>query len=488
MGIYCNPKVQRISGTRGGKAKKMNILETFLILFESNADDVKKGADEAGRATDKLDDKIKDTQSTTDRLGKSFMGMAGQAAAAIGSIVSVGAIVASVFAAANYADYLDETSEALGVNVEQLDLWGRAAKMAGGSTEGLIGSVKSLSAGMAQMDVTGKSKLKPFFDDLGISMTDAAGKARDAFDIFPEIADAFEGMSKQEAIGFGRKLGLDDGTIMLLQKGRREIDALIKRQKELGTISAEDAKIAAEYKDSIDELSFAWRSFAGKIAGDVLPAFTWLIKKLTDIAAWMREHEGFIYGFLTSLTVLFTAIAIRAGIAALAVGALVSPFVIAAAAATAFGVAIGLLWDDFRKWTENPDLSYLDTMWKILTTPVISPAWNAFTNLLEDISDYIDESVQGIGRMLEAIGNIFSFGDRSYNKARLALSAAGGAPINSATSNSISNSAKSNNVSINEINIQTQATDAQGISAEIGRSMKGQIDQVNSNIDDGIRG
>jgi len=467
----------------------MNILETFLILFESNADDVQKGADKAAGATDNLEEKIKKTDTASDSLGKSFMGMAAQAALAIGSLVSVGAILGSVFAAADYADYLNETSESLGVNIEQLDLWGRAATIAGGSTQGLVGSVKSLSAGIAQMDVTGKSRLKPFFDDLGISMTDAAGKARDAFDIFPELADAFEGMSKQEAIGFGRKLGIDDGTIMLLQKGRREIDALIKRQKELGTISAEDAKIADAYKDSIDELSFAWRSFSTEIAGDTIPALTWLAKKLTDISIWMRNHEGFIYGFLGTIGAGLVAVAsyffLASGAATTFFAVLISPIALATAAFIALGAAVGLIWDDFKTFRDGGD--YLIPWEKIIGS--FEKIKTGVTEIWGGVVEYISNSIDALVRMFETLGNFFSFGDRAYMKARMSLSAAGSAQINSATSSSLAaGSNRSTSVNIGEINVQTQATDADGISAEIGRSMKGQVNQVISNYDDGIRG
>ena len=50
------------------------------------------------------------------------------------------------------------------------------------------------------------------------------------------------------------------------------------------------------------------------------------------------------------------------------------------------------------------------------------------------------------------------------------------------------NAAQSNNVSIGEINIKTQATDADGLSKALGQSIDSQMRQVTSNFDDGIRG
>lgn len=476
------------------------ILETFLILFTSNADEVEKGADKAGAATDKLEDKIKSTNVSADELGKKFLQTMKTAVAAFVAFQSVSAAMGSFREAVDYLDKLDETSEALGVSVEQLDLWGRAAKIAGGSVDGLIGSVKTLSAGMAQMDVTGKSKLKPFFDELGIQMTDAKGKARDAFAIFPEIADAFEKMDKQQAIGFGRKLGLDDGTIMLLQKGRREVDALIKRQKELGTINEKDAKIAAEYKDALDNLSFAWRAFSAELAGDVLPALTWVVEKFTSFAAWAHQHQGFLYGFFGGISVLLIGIAgyalVASGALAAAFAFLVSPLGIVIGLFLAASTAIGLLWDDFKKFKEDAP--------HLIPWEDILGGWvklkNGIFEIWDEIVSHIKENIQSIANAINAVTSLFSFGDDAYREARANLSPAlrrakeqtalaGTTSLNGVTSSAIANSKnvnQTNSVEIGKVEVVTQATDADGIAKSVGGTLNQQMKQVVANNDDGV--
>ena len=50
----------------------MSILETFFILFDSDAEGVKKGADEAERATSGLEETIKKTDDASTKLGDNF--------------------------------------------------------------------------------------------------------------------------------------------------------------------------------------------------------------------------------------------------------------------------------------------------------------------------------------------------------------------------------------------------------------------------------
>lgn len=473
----------------------MSVLETFWLLFDSNAEEVEKGAQQAGKATDDLDERLKRTNISADDLGKKFLQTMKQAVAAFVAFQSVSAAIGGFNASIDYADRLDETSEALGISVEQLDLWGRAAKMAGGSAEGLFGSVKSLSAAMTQLDVTGKSKLKPFFDELGISMTDSAGRARDAMQVLPEIAEAFEKMSKQESIGFGRKLGLDDGTIMLLQKGRREVDALLARQKELGTISKEDAEVAAAYKDSLDELSFAWRAFAVQLGGDVLPIFTRIIKMFTDFGVWAQDHAGFLYGFFGSLAAIMGVFAVKALIAAAAVTVLGFPLYAVLAAIGAITVAVGLLWDDWKKWTEGAP-SALGLIWDAFAGLIngIKALWAGLKDYILGIFDALVDAAMFFIDRFSGIRDWFKGDDmtvEAIKKGQIQIGTATNSPIGAQTSNSImtsKNLSQTNSVSIGEVNINTQATDADGIAGSINQSLDQQLKQVVANSDDGIRG
>lgn len=453
----------------------VGILETFLILFESDAKEVDEGAKKAKKSTDDLEDSLDKSGKMSDKLGLSLLNAAKNAASLIGSYLAISAIAGQFMAAAHYADALDEASESLGIAVDELDAWGGAAKLAGGSVEGLIGSVKSLSANMSQMDVTGKARVAPFFKELGIQMLDAAGKARPVMELLPEIAEAFEGLDKQQAIGFGRKLGLDDGTIMLLQKGRREVDALIARQKELGTVTAEDAAVAAKFHDALDDTARVFRTLFSIIAGDVLPALTWILEGFQDIGKWMREHEGFVYGFLTGLVGLLTAIAVRAVIAAGALALVNLPFVAMAAAVLAVASAVGLLWDDFQKFSEG-------------APAMLGPLWETLIKIA-DIIGYIT----GLLGLIGVTGfNIIANGEYDpeiMSEALRQLNGADATPINPQSSSSIMSSQRSSSTSVNigEVKVVTESTDPEGMAKGASTALSEEMKQAIANMDDGVK-
>lgn len=454
-----------------------SILETFILLFEADGKDFETDVKRVEKTADDAEKKLKQTAVTTQDLGLKFVEVAKNAATAFIAFQGLSSIMQGFGAAVEYADKLGETSEALGISVEQLDLWGRATVMAGGSADDFASSIKSISTQMTQLDTLGKSKLQPFLKELGINLLDASGKSRPALEIFPELADAFQKMSKQEAIGFGQKIGLSEGVIMLLQKGRREVDALIERQKQLGTISQKEAEIAGRYKDSVDELSFAWRNFNVELSESALPTMQKIIEKLTSMVSFAREHKSFFGSFFGVLTAGLGAVGTYAlyssGALATFWAALTGPIGIVVGIIAALAGGLGLLYDDFAKWKENPALSYFQDLWAVLS----------------DIDGFV-------GRWAgKKFGSIYSFvtGEELpkdfWTKPLKEMDSADSSRINAHTSNSIAgNTSKQTTVNVGEVTVQTQATDAEGISRTIGNTLGSELQKAQNDFDDGVKG
>lgn len=457
-----------------------SILETFVLLFESDGKDFEKDVQRVEKTADDAEKSLKKTALTTQDLGLKFVEVAKQATLAFVAFQGLSGIMQGFNAAVEYADKLGETSEALGISVEQLDLWSRATIMAGGSADDFASSIKSISTQMTQLDTMGKSKLQPFLKELGINLLDASGKSRPALEIFPELADAFQKMSKQEAIGFGQKIGLSEGVIMLLQKGRREVDALIARQKELGVLTERETEVAGKYKDSLDELSFAWRNFAVDLSSEFLPAFTWAVEKLTDFGVWAQEHSGFLKGFFAALTAGLAAVALWAFNATLTLtgfwSVLLSPITLAVAGFALLAGAAGLLWDDFAKWKENPALSYFQDLWVIVSKIV---------DLFKYLSDVGSLTLAGFTTIFtgEKIDH------RAWKEANAQIEAARATRLNAISSNAISSTQnKQTTVNVGEVKVETQATDAEGIAKTIGGTLNSELTKAQNDFDDGVKG
>jgi phage-related protein len=558
-----------------------SILETFVLLFESNADDVKKGSDEAKQSSDRLNESLKSVDGATADVGAEFVRMLSTAGGALASVLSVAAITGAVLSAADNADALGEFTDRLALNIEEVNAWGDAVQVNGGTAEGFRGSLENLIDGMVTFATKGTSRVAPFFKELGISMVDANGKARDVMEVLPELADSFEKLTKQESAGLGRKLGLDPGTIMLLQQGRREVDAQIARQKELGTVTKEAAEIAGKFNDQYDDTAKVFRSLFTTVGTTILPLFTRILSGVADIGGFFAKHSDFIVGLLIALGAAITVYALPP-LVSMAVAAVTAfaPFLLMGALIAGVAVAFALLYDDVKNfidgndsligqiltefpvigdiiqgvienikmlwgavsWVFNTIVSVLQiaiTVWgRLFSTigegiasfvasssivqAVVAAITSAFTVAGQNIGavwDFLSARVMGFINLIRTVislvsgiaGKITGALDATKTKlgigesgkaepakagvpglaeGKAALATAGASPLNSVTSNAISNSSKTSNrsttVAVQNVNVQTQATDAEGIAGAIGNSMGQQIRQASYAFDDGV--
>lgn len=414
------------------------MLETFAILFDMNDDQAVTDLKKVEQAVDKTEKKLNDAEKATGKFKGSLLGAFATLAGGVTALFTVGTALSAFNSAIDYADKIGETAEAIGVSTENLSAWSDAAAISGGSADGLQSSVRNLSKDLYQFAETGNSRAAPFLKSFGISLKDVNGKARDVFDVLPDIAQAMEGMSKQEAIGFGQKIGLDNGTIMMLQQGKAGLDELIKRQKSLGTVSKEDAEMAAKFKDSLEDMGKTLRPIFLGIANLILPAFTWVLEKLQKLTAFIKDHKIFflsaIGAIAGALTVLYLPAMIKAGIATWTA---MAPIIAMAAVLLALGAVIALVVEDIYAFmTGNESLlgqlaqkwpwigKYLNYLKEgfILLFGVADKVMTFFVNMWNDPkktlkefgdmlsnvwNDFID-SVPGLRKILDTIVAIFN--------------------------------------------------------------------------------
>ena len=71
---------------------------------------------------------------------------------------------------------IDQLSQSLGEDYEQIQVWGEAVKSVGGNVEGLQGSLTSLNTGMQQIALSGTGSLLPVLNRLGVSVRGGGGR------------------------------------------------------------------------------------------------------------------------------------------------------------------------------------------------------------------------------------------------------------------------------------------------------------------------
>jgi len=450
-----------------------SILETFYILFEAKAEKVKEGAKEGERAAEDLEKQVKKTDDAADKLGAGFLGMTRSAVGALAAIASVGAITANVFSVAQQIDDLSDFSDSIGANITEVDAWGAAAKTSGGSAEAFQGSLLSLSTSLAQVDTTGKSRILPFLQELGINMHDAEGNIRPVMDLMPELADAFGKLSKQQSLGMGRKLGLDQGTINLLQQGRIGVDELVKAQKELGLITDEDVVRSKKLGTQVDDLSRVQRGLWLDIGSVAIPVISELLGGLQWVIEVVRENKTFILSLAAVVMAAYVPAMLSAAAATLAA---TWPMLFAIATVAAVGAALALLVDDIYNFVTGGEsligqfLDWLAPMEKVKTT--------------------IDNLRRSFGALFgKREVKVYGKGvDESLANGKDFLGTAGSTPIAAQTSNSISNSSRTRSTAImtGPITVQTAATSPEGVAQGLGGALLDQLRQTSSNFDDGV--
>jgi tetrahydromethanopterin S-methyltransferase subunit G len=504
----------------------MNLLDSFFILFEADASKLNKGLDESDKRARKTTDEVKKLDDAAykmgERLGNSIKTLGG----ALVGFIAARSLMASFNASVMEADKMDESAKALGVATEELSAYSDAVKEAGGTTEGFQGSLRALNQSLAMAATTGKSRATPFLKEMGIDLDNVKNKGKTAFDFLPQIADAFATMGKQESLAMGQKIGFDVGTIMMLQGGKRELEALIQKHKELGSITTKQGEIAAKFNDQLDDARHALRSVWLGIAEAVLPVVTSIVGGFTTVIQFVRRHSDFFIGFFGAIATVITAVLLPSLYRmAAAVVIAFAPFFVVGAVIAGLATLFALLYDDVMAFLAGQDslLGKMLERWPVLGRIFqgladivravaaavldafntmgtgIAAVWGDLTAKVRAFFDFVKAGAALVKGIAGALVGAFTGGGRpgatspqvmqGVAAGQSALGLAGSSPISSQTSNSISNTRggnRSTTVQVGKVEVQTQATDAAGISKAIGGTMQTQLSQAVDNFDDGV--
>jgi len=439
----------------------MSILETFYILFKGDSTDVKKAAKESEQAVQSLSDALTGTfrkvDTSTQKVNRSFYDLAKAAVAFVGASTAAYRVFHEVVSASNYANELGNVSKALGVNAGQLDAWSQAVQRSGGTAQGFQSSLRSLS------------------HHFGTS-------AATTLKLLPQLADSFKRLGNFRAQYYGKLLGIDESTILLLQQGRREVEAVIKRQQELGTITQKDIEISNKYKIANLELSLAFRSLYLSIAQTIIPIFTELYKAAIPFIQYITRHKDLVIG-------AFIGIGIAAGI-------MVLPFLVTNAAILLTIAAIGALIALFAIAYEDAK-AYFEGNQSLIGD--LSKRWSNFGTLIKDIAKTIYKALElaffpltGAIKATEYLLGLFKSGTKlnlGLEGGQTLLDSINSSPLNSrsSTSNFLSQGfARNSNINTGDIIIHTEANDASGIARDFTKElMSRHIWQANNQFANG---
>lgn len=219
--------------------------------------------------------------------------------------VSLGGISAAFLKFAGTADEAAKASRAIGVTVEELTRLQLAADRSG--VGNLDMALRTFTAGIGEAR-EGAGAAKDTFRALGISLTEADGRAKSMRQVLGEVADRFQAMpdgveKTTAAIAmFGSR-----GTLMInmLNDGAAGLRAFDDESDRLGqTISTDTAKGFEVFNDTLARIGDTFGGLWRAVSAAVLPAFQMLASAFESWLPTFRDWEPLIQALAFAFKVL----------------------------------------------------------------------------------------------------------------------------------------------------------------------------------------
>lgn len=270
------------------------------------------------------------------------------AAQATGLAVAAMFVKSGISQFVSQAQDLGNLSRAVRENAEDLQVWGEAVKREGGTAEGFNSTVKKLSDDLMSIPLTGgNSPLLGGLVRLGVQFRNLDGSMRKPLSVLKDLSARFQGMSAAQSLAIGKKLGFDEATIRLLQKGRKGLDELLVKYKQLGVMSNEDIKTGERLKKMFQDYSQVITALGLRFIRFFLSAAEKVSQWLTTAAKWVQQH-----GRAVEAGIIAIGTAISAYLVPSLLKLVANPVLLGL---TALAAAVFLLVEDFMAWKEGAD-------------------------------------------------------------------------------------------------------------------------------------
>lgn len=207
----------------------------------------------------------------------------------------------------------------IGISVNELTAWQGVAARSGGTAQGIAGTMQGLTNQFQQLALTGQSEVIPYFRAIGVAIADInTGKMRPLNDILLDLSDKFSKMDPAKAQAFGRGLGIDEGTVNVLMKGREAIKALLIEQEKLGHANKADTDAAIKRAAALEKLKQVSEDLGRKFLTALTPAIEAVTNALVKVGIWFQEHPEAAKIAIGTITVAVGLLSVALSVTAVA--------------------------------------------------------------------------------------------------------------------------------------------------------------------------
>ena len=476
----------------------MSLLSMFTIGFETDAKDATKEVEGLDDALEQLGDTAPDAAKGVDEVSQaadsgsmSIGGLTKTMGGLLAAYVSFDLVASGIMDNALRIDEVGKFSQTIGENIVEMEAWGESVARNGGSADAFRGSVESLNTSLADIKISGGGEVIDTLAMMGIQATTSGGQIKSAFDVLPELADSFQGLSTSESFSFGKKLGLDQGTILLLQQGRDAVDDLVERQKMLGGVTEEGYEAAANFNDQVDDSKRVFNSLWMSANATILPLLTDMLSGFEAVVIWVRQNQDLVSGFFIAVGSVITAVYLPAiTSAAAATIAAAAPFIAIGAAITAVSVAFAVLYEDFVAWSEGaPSLlgdtlgSFEDFKESVLDVfDSIAEKWASFIGFFKDTASSIGGFFSDV---FGSDGNVNQTAQNTQTAVNTYMSY-GANPLNSGGSSSYNRYSQNINIEVGGTSVDARGMDAGQAQKAFSQSQQDVYRNALGQLEDGI--
>jgi hypothetical protein len=207
------------------------------------------------------------------------------AVAGLGAAFAGLSVVTSIKGALTMADEIGKLAQKTGVAVESFSKLSYAAKLSDVSNEQLATGLKKLSQNMTEA-AAGTGQVQKYFQALGVSVTDGAGKLKSADTVMGELAGKFAGMEDgaaktAAAMAIFGKSGAD--LIPLLNAGSGGLASMADEAQRLGLVMSTDmAKGAETFNDNLTKLTAASQGLSITLGNEMLPGLIGITNAMVE--------------------------------------------------------------------------------------------------------------------------------------------------------------------------------------------------------------
>jgi hypothetical protein len=356
------------------------VMELELLLGE-----FRQQTKEAERESDRVRGSLERTRREAEQTSSSL-------ASAASSIRKIFAAVSSIILerlATNIAKVNDQLyfmQQRLGQSARSITLMSNAAAALGGDAAAMQNTMKGLNQSIQQLVIMGDASALPFFNALGVGVTDAHGKVRDMNAIMLDMAESFSRMDRRQGYALASAMGIDDDTAKALMQGREAMQAMIDAQSVLYTSTQQELAASRELRRQQALLGAYWDGIKLMLGNAIVPLLLKVTQGAQRFVDYLMRNERAVKRFFEGLAYVVGALTVAAfAKAALAAVALLAPFAPLIAAVTLLSAGFLLLYDDYKTWAEGGK-SLFD--------------WEAFQAYIDGTELSVDNLANGFVRLL----------------------------------------------------------------------------------------